>query len=287
MRNLLKFGLPVLLAVLIVGSMFGSASAKPVKGKDNTKELANKIEKDLRETGTYSERDLDELIEVIAKTHNIALSENKKEEAKRYVLREIKKKIKLQKIKKTTISIETYKPIKVTTESGITYQIQTSGPISTFFQPIVDITGGSGYDDHNNYYNVNGDNDLYRVDVEQVLLYQGDTSCPVGPTAEYYTMYTLYYYDEDHRDPSWDAFYDDVRRAVYGRTEDIETFYVRWGDNLICFDEIWSNDETFYPFWGQHGTATFPYTSTIYIAVWNHAMDVDDDNPSLSKVSMP
>lgn len=161
------------------------------------------------------------------------------------------------------------------------------GTSFTFYQPLVDIIGGSGYDDHNNYYNVEGNNNLYKIEIARVPLFEGDTNCPLSGTVEYYDMYTLYYYDEDHRDPWWDDYYDWIRQQIYGRTEDIETFYVRLATNLICVDNIWSNDETFYPFFGQHGFATFSYTPTIYIAVWNHAMDVDDDNPSLYKVPMP
>ena len=71
--------------------------------------------------------------------------------------------------------------------------------------------------------------------------------------------------------------------ARYGRIEDVETFSIYKPTNQIFFVEIWSNDKTFaYPI-GQHGNANFPVQSAIYIAVWNHAMDVDDDNPSLSK----
>jgi hypothetical protein len=284
----LRVGIPVLFVVLLFGSMLGSAGAVAKDdGIGKAKKIAKKIEKDLKETGKYSEKDLEKLILVLAEEHKLTLSEEEKKAAKDYALHEIKKKIKLEKLKKNAISRAAVKSEKVISQAGTAYEIATSGPVSTFFQPIVDITGGSGYDDNGNYYDVEGNNDLYLVEIEQVYLYEEDTYCPVDGLAELYTMYTMYYYDEDHRDPAWDAYYDDLRRAIYGRIEDIETFYVRVSDNSICFDGIWSNDETFYPFWGQHGIATFPYTSTIYIAVWNHALDVDDDNENLDKVVKP
>lgn len=287
MKEKIKLGTTALVILLLFGSVFvAGVSAEPKD--DKAENIAKKIEKDLKETGKYSEKDLDELIRTLAKAHNRTLSGEEMRGAKEYALREIKKKIRLEKLKKRAISRETVKPRKVTSESGTSFHILAAGSIFTFKQPLVDIDGGSGKDDRGNNYNVEGHNDLYRVDVDRVPLFDGDTSCPVTGTVEYYDMYTLYYYDEDHRDPWWDAFYDDVRRATYGRIEDIETFYVRLGDNSICFDGIWSNNEAFYPFWGQHGNAIFPYTSTIYISVWNHAMDDDNyENPSLTFVSKP
>jgi len=284
-----KVEIPALVVVvLLFGSILGSAGAVAKDdGIEKAKKIAKKIEKDLKETGKYSEKDLEKLILVLAQAHKLALSEKQKKAAKDYALHEIKKKIRLEKLKKNVISKTTTNLEKII--SGVTtYKILSSEPVFTFKQIEDDITGTGGYykfDDSGNPYNINGDNDLYRVDISTVYLDDPDyTNCPIGFT---YWVYTMYYYDEDHPNPDLDPLYDAIRQATYGRIEDIETFYVRTIDNLICFDEIWSNDKTFAEPIGQHGIATFPYTSTIYIAVWNHALDVDDNNPSLDKVIKP
>jgi|Deesub1362A_J573_1020465.scaffolds.fasta_scaffold03928_7 hypothetical protein len=285
----LRVGIPVLFVMLLFGSMLGSAGAVAKDdGIGKAKKIAKKIEKDLKETGKYSEKDLEKLILVLAEEHKLTLSEEEKKAAKDYVLHEIKKKIKLEKLKKNAISETTTKLEKIISENETTYKILSGEPIFTFKQIEDDITGTSGYykfDDAGNPYNINGNNDLYRVDISTVYLDDPDyTNCPVGET---YWMYTMYYYDEDHPNPDLDPLYDAIRQATYGRIEDIETFYVRTSDNMICFDEIWSNDKTFAEPVGQHGIAYFSSTSRIYVSVWNHALDVDDDNPSLDKVVKP
>lgn len=293
MKTFGKLG--ALLAVfLLAGSLVaGGVVAKPGENKgkagkkDRVKKLAKGIEKDLKERGKYSEKDLNEFVAILAEKNNLTLSKKEKQEAKEYALREIKKKIRLENLQKRSISRETARPQKLTSESGTSFQLQVTGPISTIKQPLVDINGGSGTDGHGNDYNVEGGNDLYSVDVGEVWLYQEETTCPTSALAELYTMYTLHYYDEDHRYPGWDEFYDDIRLNTYGRIEDIETFYVRKSDNTICFEGIWSNDESFYPFWGQHGDEILSSTSTIYVTVWNHAMDDDTDDNVLNFVSKP
>lgn len=69
----------------------------------------------------------------------------------------------------------------------------------------------------------------------------------------------------------------------FGRIEDWESFYIE--DGTIYFNGIWSNDKTYAFSIGQHGTQTRNYDSDVmYISnVWNHAMDVDDENPGLGK----
>lgn len=286
MKEKIKLGATALVMLLLFGSIF-VAGASAVQKDDKAEKIAKKIEKDLKETGKYSERDLDELIETLEKAHNVVLSDEEKKGAKEYALREIKKKIKLDKLKKKATS-KTGTSGMIASIQETEYKIQATGPISTFKQIEDDIVGTNGYykfDDAGNPYNINGGNDLYQVDVSTVYLDDPDyTNCPVGSN---YWMYTMNYYDEDHPNPDLDPIYDDIRRATYGRIEDIETFYVRTSDNMICFDEIWSNDKTFAEPVGQHGIKYFSSTATIYIAVWNHALDVNDDNPSLTKVSKP
>lgn len=141
-------------------------------------------------------------------------------------------------------------------------------PIYYWVQVYPDVYGGSGYDDAGKYYNVNGDNDLYKVRAEYTSTW---------------VKYTLYFYDEDHPDPTTDALYDAWRLLWYGRIEDIESFTVE--NNTINFNGIWDNNMTYAEWWGQHGNKTRSYTTTVYVSnVWNHAMDRYDKNPSMGKV---
>jgi hypothetical protein len=129
-------------------------------------------------------------------------------------------------------------------------------PISHWIQVEVDVNGGNG---------------LYRVEVELGL----DSA-----------IYTLYFHDEDHPDPDMDAFYDWIRMIYYGRIIDIEKFIVRCGRQEIDFHGIWDNGST-YAAGGQHGDMICEYTpdTTVYVSnVWNHAMGIEDRNPSMSKI---
>ncbi len=161
-------------------------------------------------------------------------------------------------------SMHTYRIFYASLSSDIPY------PIYYWVQVSPDVNGGSGTDDAGNSYNVNGNNSLYKVSVEYT---------------SNYVKYTLYFYDEDHPDPAWDAIYDAWRQAWYGRIEDIESFTIQ--DGVINFDDIWDNDKTYAEWWGQHGDKTRNYTSSteVYVSnVWNHAMDTLDKNPSIDKV---
>lgn len=141
-------------------------------------------------------------------------------------------------------------------------------PIAYWVQVYPDVYGGSGYDDAGNYYNVNGNNDLYKVRAEYTSTW---------------VKYTLYFRDEDHPDPLTDAAYDVWRLLYYGRIEDIESFTVE--NSTINFSGIWDNNKTYAEWWGQHGNKTRSYTTTVYVSnVWNHAVDTYDKNPSMSKV---
>jgi len=86
-------------------------------------------------------------------------------------------------------------------------QLSSSIPYPTCYwiQVSPDVNGGSGTDDDGNSYNVNGNNSLYKVSVEYT---------------SNYVKYTLYFYDEDHPDPTWDAIYDAWRQIQYGRIEE-------------------------------------------------------------------
>lgn len=157
-------------------------------------------------------------------------------------------------------------PISVYRDFKYTYKVyyaplSSSVPYSIYYwiQVYPDVYGDEGTDDAGNSYDVNGDNDLYQVSAEYTTNY---------------VKYTLYFYDEDHPDPTWDAIYDAWRQVWYGRIEDIESFTVQ--NNVINFDDIWDNDKTYAEWVGQHGDKTRDYTSNtkVYISnVWNHAMD--------------
>lgn len=157
-------------------------------------------------------------------------------------------------------------------QSSTTFYTPLAGvpyPIYYWKQVTVDITGGSGYDDAGKYYNVNGNNDLYKVKAEYTSTW---------------VKYTLYFKDEDHPDPITDALYDVWRLLYYGRIEDIESFTVE--NNTINFNGIWDNDKTYAEPVGQHGNKTRSYGTTVYVSnVWNHAMDKYDNNPSMSKTT--
>lgn len=277
-----KFVTTALAMLLLFGSVFvaGASAATKDDKTEKAKKIAKKIEKDLEEKGEYSEEDLEMLLTLLEDIAGVKLKEKQKELAKSYIIGELKKTIKnkkfRQKIGKTEPIARINPKVIEKSEGYITYDIgaQSYGGPSTYKQILKDITGGSGTDDNGNSFNINGNNDLIQVDVEGV------------PPLYNTFIYTLTYKDEDHPDPTLDALYDQFRKIWYGRIEDIESFTVYvWGE--IVFDGIWSNDQTFAAS-GQHGDATFSGgPSTVYIAVWNHAMDINDDNPSLAKTNMP
>ncbi len=142
-------------------------------------------------------------------------------------------------------------------------------PINTWIQLAVDVYGGSG---HTGIwpYDVNGNNTLYKV----VVAYNSTTA-----------IYTLYFYDEDCPNPVLDKIYDALRKLIYGRTIDIESFYVKNGE--IVFADIWSGSHPYaYPI-GQHGYCARPYKPgvAVYVSnVWNHAMDTVNTNPGMQTI---
>ena len=156
---------------------------------------------------------------------------------------------------------EAVKPIPIGTyrSSGYIYRVYYA-PLSTdvpypiyyWIQVYPDVYGGKGVDDAGNSYDVNGNNSLYKVIAEYTTNY---------------VKYTLYFYDEDHPDPTWDTIYDTWRQIWYGRIEDIESFTIQNG--VINFDDIWDNNKTYAEWWGQHGDQTRDYTSNTVVYVSN------------------
>jgi hypothetical protein len=224
-------------------------------------------------------KNLDIIVDELENTVGVSLTEDEEEKFKHLIVREhlskilqkrsgvqnaTKQKVKLILIGIYRDSTYTYKIFYTPLSSNVPY------PIYYWIQVSPDVNGGNGTDDAGNNYNVDGNNSLYQVSVEYT---------------SNYVKYTLYFYDEDHPDRTWDALYDTWRRIWYGRIEDIESFTIR--DGVIYFDDIWDNDKTYAEWWGQHGDKTRQYTSNtvVYVSnVWNHAMDTLDKNPSMDKI---
>ena len=262
--------------VLLVGSVVvASSGQEKIKNDDAVKKITEKIKKDLEKENKYSEKDLELLIDLLQDLTKTKPSKEERKMVKNYIIAELKKDIKNKQIRQKLGHLSKIASVKPKISVSSNYRVYSIAPLvyvgpSHFAQPWVDITGGSGYDDAGNPYNIDGNNDLINVDIES--------------NPPYYTVftYTLTFKDEDHPDPTLNSIYDKWRLIEYGRIEDIETFYA-YASGSIVFIDIWSNDKTFAYWWGSHGDNSFPGVDTVYIAVWNHAFDVDDDNPSLSK----
>ncbi len=161
-------------------------------------------------------------------------------------------------------------------------------PIHWWVQVSVDITGGSGVDSVGYSYNVNGNNDLFKIVVEY-------TSSKI--------TYELHFHDEDHPDPSLDRTYDSIRCSIYpGRDstygcEDVESIRVEDGSivfpttfstytecGYILCHEVSQTYATPSPT-HEYGVRTYSSSVEIYVSnTWNHLMDTVDTNPDMSKV---
>ncbi len=259
----------LVVASLLMGAVVALATAsEPADKSAEAKNVIEKIRQDLKNGKSVSEVDLETLIGSLEQMTGITLTPIQKEEASEYIVSEVKKDLKYQEMDETFKGkTEKIVPKKQKSNGAIQYTIQSSYPVWIFVQPWVDINGGSGKDDGGYSYNINGANDLYLIETVQ---------------GSGYIKYTLWYKDEDYPDPSLDAYYDALRKQLYGRIEDKEEFIAYTNTNQIGFWGIWSNDKTFaYPT-GQHGDKVFPMQAGVYINVWNHAMDINDDNPSLN-----
>ncbi len=192
----------------------------------------------------YSKR-LDVIIDKLERITEKNLTQKEKEKIKYLLIREYLSKIdqEQQFNRYINISKEMVKliPIGIYKDSKYIYKIYYAPlssnvpyPIYYWIQVYPDVYGGKGIDDSGNNYNVNGGNNLYQISVEYTTNY---------------VKYTLYFKDEDHPDPTWDAIYDAWRQILYGRIEDIESFTVK--DGIIFFDDIWDNNKTYAEWWGQ------------------------------------
>lgn len=124
-------------------------------------------------------------------------------------------------------------------------------------QPSPDVRGGSGRDVWWHWYSINGRNNLYAYRI----------SCWPGHVARV----TLYFRDEDHPWPWIDRVYDAFRRRYYGRTVDIESFYI-WRGSWIYYRGIWSSNRPFANWAGVHYSKALRVPDVVHVNVWNHAM---------------
>ena len=220
------------------------------------------------------DRELTAIIKVLEGTTGQSLAEEDKDGLKLLIIQEHMHQVMLDNISTpedaTVVEIE---PIEISTdaESCTYFTPMTSIPYPIYYwiQVRADVYGGSGYDSGGRYYNVNGGNRLYRV----VAVYTSS-----------WVRYYLYFLDEDHPYPPYDAYYDAWRLAYYGRIYTIETFYVQYGYTYI--NNIWDRGYTYAYWYPQHGSAVRYYRYWMYVSnVWNHAMDRYDRNPTMSKVT--
>lgn len=226
--------------------------------------------------------ELDSITEVLEDVGRNSLSEKKRADLERIIVREhmhtvLQEHAQVQ-ARNQSVSRQTITPIRVGNRQDgnanvALYYVPLSGgnpyPINWWGQVSPDVDGGAGTDDAGRSFDVNGDNELYQLDISY---------------SSTYVQYTLYFRDEDHPNPTLDALYDAWRKLYYGRTYDIESFTVQNG--TISFNNIWDQDRTYaYPM-GTHGSTTRTWSSgiSVYISnVWNHAMDTRDKNPGMNK----
>ena len=223
--------------------------------------------------------ELEQIVSTILEKENLQLSSDKKNDLKDIIVEEHMKELKRQKVISEIPSDATIETIEVDAfstqgyfELPEAYAIGNPFPINSWKQLTVDRNGGSGTDSAGNYYDVNGGNQF--------------TTLTTSYTSSEVT-YTLKFNDEDHPDPATDASYDAWRSIYYGRTYDLESFKV---DNSgIHFSSIWDNNKPYAEYWGQHGDVNRNYYDgvSIYVSnVWNHAMDIYDNNPGMSKTNL-
>lgn len=143
-------------------------------------------------------------------------------------------------------------------------------PIKSWKQVAVDRFGGSGSDGNGDTFDIDGDNQLFRVTT-------------VNTTDE--VLYTLEFLDEDHPNPIIDRAYDVVRIPIFLTTTDIEFFTV--DKDGVHFYDIWSDDYKFAYFWGNHAKSVQPYSEgmTIFVSnTWNHSMGIENNNSDMDMI---
>lgn len=104
---------------------------------------------------------------------------------------------------------------------------------------------------------------------------------------------TVIFKDEDRPNPWEDFLYDYIRRPLFGRFEDLETFtFVRGAGGefeSIRFEGTYCGDQTWQAKLPKHENATLPLSEfekegdrlVIWVNVWNHLFGPRNNNPSM------
>jgi hypothetical protein len=257
---------------------------------------ANKSPKEFEDQLKKYTKELDAILDELQSATGKSLDKETNQKFKQLIVREhyykVRQEVELAKFNENTkdVSKIDVEPIPtdiskdkqtntITTTYSANLPANTYYPIHNFVQVNPDVYGGKGRDSNINPFNVNGNNNLYQIGVEN------GKNCIFTWCYAQYTKYTLYFYDEDHPDPTIDILYDYWRQLYYGRIQDVESFVVTNG--IIDFNGIWDNNRAYAEFYGQHGGMTRSYAtnSKIYVSnVWNHAMDTVDKNSDMTKV---
>ncbi len=140
----------------------------------------------------------------------------------------------------------------------------------------------SGTDCQGNWFTVNVNDPLNTLFKVIVYDYSDYTA------GYYYYELELWFGDEDHPNPLTNAIYDSIRKAIYGRIEDVESIAVyssdyglTWTVDFTINGGIWSAGYPYAYSVGIHGKATRTAVGSadLYVSnVWNHAMDTVNDN---------
>lgn len=224
------------------------------------------------------QKNLDLILDALEKETGITLSPGDREDMKRIIVQEHIQKVAWEMTKeKLGVNDSDLKPVFLKTSEN---QDEIPGgsrllmPNSlTLVQVSADVYGGAGFDGGLRPYNVNGGNQLYRVDWN---------------SGSGYALYQCRFYDEDVPSPAGaDATYDAYRLAVYGTLEDTQGFFI-YNNNQIEFGNDYDNGNTYGTVVGQHGYALLSWSTgtPVYISnVWNHAMSTTDRNSNMAKVN--
>lgn len=104
---------------------------------------------------------------------------------------------------------------------------------------------------------------------------------------------TVIFKDEDRLSKCEDLIYDNIRRPLFGRYEDIETFTILKGKDgsydQIKFEGTYSGDQAWDCKFPAHDNATLPISDfqkdgdrlVIWVNVWNHLFGPKNNNPDM------
>jgi len=108
---------------------------------------------------------------------------------------------------------------------------------------------------------------------------------------------TVVFKDEDRPSQCQDCIYDFIRRPLFGRAEDIETFTFLRGPSgefeSLKFEGTASGEQTWAAQMPAHETATIPLSEfqtqdgrvVVWVNVWNHLFGPKNNNPTMEMVA--